>query len=125
MRLSLVGEAEPVRIACNPSDLEEMVEILLENAGKYAGSGAVVTVAVRREDGRVILQVSDSGPGLSDRDLEQIGTRFWRAAQHRDQPGTGLGHAIVEQIAYGNEGVVTVDRAPEGGLRTQIELRAL
>ncbi|QIK63588.1 HAMP domain-containing histidine kinase [Leucobacter viscericola] len=127
VQLSLDGESEPVRIACNPSDLEEMVEILLDNASKYAGSGATVTVAMSREPerGRVILRVSDSGPGLSDRDLEQIGTRFWRAPQHREQPGTGLGHAIVEQIAYGNRAAVRVDRAPEGGLRTQIELRAL
>lgn len=124
-QLVLSGESEPVRIACNLSDLEEMVEILLDNAGKYAGPEAVVTVAMRREQDRVILQVSDSGPGLSDHDLEQIGTRFWRAAQHRELPGTGLGQAIVEQIAYGNGAVVKVDRAPEGGLRTQIELRVL
>ncbi|QIM15744.1 HAMP domain-containing histidine kinase [Leucobacter insecticola] len=125
VRLELAGETEPVRAACNLSDLEEMVEILLDNAGKYAGSGSVVRVALCREQDRVILQVSDSGPGLSDGDLEQIGARFWRAVQHRDQPGTGLGHAILSQLACGNESTVRVDRAPEGGLRTRIEMGAL
>lgn len=125
VRLELAGETEPVRVACNLSDLEEMAEILLDNAGKYAGSGSIVSVGLHREQDRVILQVSDSGPGLSDHALEQIGTRFWRAVQHREQPGTGLGHAIINQLAYGNEATVRVDRAPEGGLRTRIEMRAL
>lgn len=124
LAVQLVGESEAVRVACNASDLEEMVEILLDNAAKYAGEGATVTVSMRRETDRVVLAVADSGLGLSEAEIAQIGTRFWRAVSHRALPGTGLGHAIIAQIAYGNGATMVVDRAPEGGLRTRIELRA-
>lgn len=111
-------------LACRGSDLEEMVEILLDNARKYAGRGATVRVGLVPAPGRVTLEVSDSGSGLPDAELERLGTRFWRSAAHADLPGTGLGHAILVELARANDATVTVDRAPEGGLRTRVRMRA-
>lgn len=111
-------------VACRGSDLEEMVEILLDNARKYAGWGSTVRVGLvpDPEDDTVCLVVSDSGAGLSDDDLERVGTRFWRSAAHADRAGTGLGYAILTELARANAATVAVDRAPEGGIRTRVRM---
>lgn len=72
-------------------DLVEITEILLENAAKYAGEAATVTVSLRDEAGSTVLEVGDDGPGLDADDLAQVGNRFWRSDRHRGLPGTGLG----------------------------------
>ncbi|QAY59103.1 HAMP domain-containing histidine kinase [Microbacterium protaetiae] len=118
-----------VRLACRRSDLEEIVATLLENAGKYAGEGAIVRLCLAQEshpDGDVVsVSVSDDGPGLDDAELAQAGTRFWRSARHRGQPGTGLGLAIVGQLVRANGGTLRIDRAAEGGLRIVMRFEAI
>lgn len=139
MRLRVVGDAE-VRVACRKSDLEEIVETLLDNARKYAGDGAEIVVGFvlasdsdedAREDdvddrggaaGRAVLEISDNGPGVDSGELAQLGTRFWRSPGHRAKPGTGLGLAIVGELARANRASVGYDRAPEGGLRVRVSL---
>lgn len=122
--LAVETAGDDVRVACRDGDLEEIVETLLDNARKYAGRGTTVRVEVVHEHETVTVTVSDSGAGLSDDDLAHVGSRFWRAARHSALPGTGLGHAIVEQLARANRGAVEVDRAPEGGLRTRLRFEA-
>lgn len=124
--VELVAAGDEQRISCRSSDLAEMVEILLDNAGKYAGRGATVWVSLDTEPTRdvVTLEVADSGPGLSDEELGQVGSRFWRAPAHNALPGTGLGYAIIQQLARANLATVEVDRSPQGGLRTRIRMRA-
>lgn len=135
MLLRVVGDAE-VRVACRKSDLEEIVETLLDNAKKYAGEGATVTMAFAlapdpddgdadgdpRVPGRAVLEISDDGPGVHDDELSQLGTRFWRSPAHRAKPGTGLGLAIVGELARANSATVSYDLAHEGGLRARVSL---
>jgi signal transduction histidine kinase len=116
--------AELVRTEFGRADLVEIVEILLENAAKYAGDDAVVTVRLAEREGRSVLEVSDNGPGLSDDELDHVGDRFWRSTEHTGLPGTGLGLAIARQLALANGGDLTVDRAEEGGLRVRVWLGA-
>ena len=103
-------------------DLDEVVEIVADNAAKYApGSRFRVEVSPHNADGhRTALIMSDSGPGLETAEIELVGRRFWRAAAHAQLPGSGLGLAIVEQLARANDAEAVIDRAPEGGLRITI-----
>lgn len=117
-----VEGAESVRTDFDRADLVEILEILLENAGKYAGAEAIVTVRLDQAEGTPILEVRDDGAGVSDAELEQIGGRFWRASAHAGLPGTGLGLAIARQLARANGGELGIDRAPEGGLRVRVRL---
>lgn len=112
-----------VRLDCRRSDLDDMLGAVIENALKYAGVGAVVTVGVRAVVGkhRIRISISDDGPGLDDDELAQVTKRFWRSSRHRGEQGTGLGLAIVDQLARGNDGTAVVDHAPEGGLRVSLE----
>lgn len=111
-----------VDVRCERDDLEEIVEILLDNARKYVPSGHTVKVGFERENGRTVLTVSDSGHGLDSADLARIGTRFWRSQHHSEYPGSGLGYAIITELARANNGIVNVDASPEGGLRTRVML---
>ncbi|WP_026937070.1 sensor histidine kinase [Gulosibacter molinativorax] len=122
--IRLITEGETFRVVFRQSDLDEIIEILLDNARKYAGEGATVWVSLKPDGDAVILEVADSGPGLDDEQLARIGTRFWRATGHSALPGTGLGHAILTQLARANHATVLVDRARQGGLRTRVRMRA-
>lgn len=120
--IGVVTSGAEERLLCRRGDLEEIVENIVDNTRKYA-AGSTLRIGLEPDAGGAILVISDSGSGLDDDDLARVGTRFWRSAVHRDQQGTGLGYAIIEQLAHANEATVEVDRAPEGGLRTRVRLR--
>jgi len=112
-----------VRLACNPADLDDMLDALIENALKYAGAGATVTIdATCLPRARVVVSVSDDGPGLDESELVVADRRFWRSPRHRDVRGTGLGIPIVSQLARANGGSILLARAEQGGLRVELHL---
>jgi signal transduction histidine kinase len=95
-------------------DVEQLLDVAVDNALRYAGPDATVSVSAARADSTVELAVSDDGPGLPDEDLSRAAARFWRGRDDKD--GTGLGLAIAGEIAAGHGGTIAVERAPEGGL---------
>ncbi len=103
-------------------DVEQLLDVALENARRYAGQGTAVTVSAELTGETVDLVVSDNGSGLPDEDLARAATRFWRARD--DGSGTGLGLAIAAEIAAGHGGTISVERAPEGGLLVRYRLPA-
>lgn len=117
--IRVVASATEHELPVRRGDLEEIVEILLDNARKYAGRGS--TVRVELGGPGTDLLVADSGSGLDAEELGHVGTRFWRSDAHRALPGTGLGYAIVEQLARANGAAVEISRAPEGGLLTRVK----
>jgi len=92
----------------------------VDNALRYAGRAATVTVSTRQTDETAELIVSDDGSGLPDEDLSRASARFWRGKD--DGAGTGLGLAIAAEIAAGHGGTVGVEKAPEGGLLVRFRL---
>lgn len=103
-------------------DVEQLLDVAIDNALRYAGPGTTVTVSAVHTDETVDLTVSDDGAGLSEDDLSKATSRFWRG--RNDRSGTGLGLAIAAEIAAGHGGTITVDKAAEGGLRVCYELPA-
>ncbi|MCI2420309.1 HAMP domain-containing histidine kinase [Saccharopolyspora sp. K220] len=103
-------------------DLAQIVDVLLDNAIKYAGAGA--TVAVRCESGadRCTLTVSDTGPGLSDEEISLAAQRFWRAGRHRGSRGSGLGLAIADQLVTARGGSLHIEGAQPHGLSVWLGL---
>ena len=101
-------------------DLEQLLDVALDNALRYAGSGTTITVSTGQQDDTVDLVVSDDGPGLPDEDLSRASARFWRG--QKDRAGTGLGLAIASEIAAGHGGTVGVEKAQEGGLLVRFRL---
>lgn len=119
--LTLVADDEAeITIPCGLSDLEEIIDVVLDNAAKYAGDGTTVWVRLEESTEAIRLTIEDSGAGLTSDDLHKIGTRFWRSSKHSMAPGTGLGLAIVMQLMNASSGETTFDRSSYGGLRVRL-----
>ncbi len=95
--------------------LERAVTNLLDNAAKYGPPDGTVTV--RLDSGT--LTVMDEGPGVSESDLPMVFERFYRAADARTLPGSGLGLSIVRQAVRRHGGhVMMANREPTGAVLT-------
>ena len=92
--------------------LRVVIENLAQNALRYAGPGATLTVAVAPGE----LKVSDNGAGVSEEDLPRLLERFFRADRARGSRGTGLGLAVVKHIVAAAGGTVDAEGAPGHGL---------
>jgi two-component system phosphate regulon sensor histidine kinase PhoR len=116
--VAIAGDVPPVRM--DEGAMTLVLLNLVDNAVKYAADGKRLLVTLRRDPadaGRVLLEVSDSGPGIERGERERIFERFYRARRVRGQPvrGSGIGLAIVKHICVAHGGDVTVDAAPGGG----------
>jgi signal transduction histidine kinase len=100
----------------NPIRLKQMAGNLIGNAVKYTPPGGYIWVRVFSEDGMLIFQVQDTGPGIQSQDQPYIFNKFYRGSNFpSDTPGTGLGLAIVKSIAENHQGRVWVESNPGNG----------
>lgn len=106
--------------------LRELVTILVDNAIKYSPEGSSVGVSVVGAAGKVILSVSDNGPGIPPEALPRIFDRFYRVdkARSREAGGTGLGLSIARWIAESHGGSISATSAPGRGTTFTVELPA-
>jgi two-component system sensor histidine kinase QseC len=113
--------AEPCHVPGNETLLAVLVRNLVDNAVRYGPTSARVTITLRqRDDGRMILQVEDSGAGLSDGDLLRLGERFFRVPGN-DENGSGLGWSIVKRIAIVHQMQLSATRSAKlGGLAVTV-----
>ncbi|WP_027941740.1 sensor histidine kinase [Amycolatopsis taiwanensis] len=116
--IELVHSGQPGTVSATEAEVSQVLDVLLDNAIKYAGSGARVEVITRPG----LVEVRDNGPGLTEAELGQAQTRFWRATHHRDLPGTGLGLAIAERLAGGRGGRIELAAVTPHGLSVRVEL---
>ncbi|MBX3468341.1 MAG: response regulator [Planctomycetes bacterium] len=125
-RIALDVDATPPAAAdVDPDMLERVVLNLLSNALKFTPEGGRVRVVVAEEaDGRLRLEVRDSGPGIPAHQRERVFERFEQldAGDARRFGGTGLGLAIARDLVAVHGGTIAVDDAPEGGARLVVTL---
>ncbi|KYF81957.1 PAS domain-containing sensor histidine kinase [Sorangium cellulosum] len=109
---------------CDRRALEQVLMNLLDNAIKYAGEGAHVTVKARSLDQQVTIAVADDGPGIPPHHLGRIFERFYRvdAGRSRDLGGTGLGLAIVKHLVELMNGSIEVESAIGRGTQFTVRL---
>jgi two-component system, OmpR family, phosphate regulon sensor histidine kinase PhoR len=89
---------------------EQVLGNLLDNAIKYAGDGAGITVSARLEGDMIAVSVADTGSGIAPQHLERLFERFYRVdtGRSREMGGTGLGLAIVKHLVESMGGAVAV-----------------
>lgn len=78
--------------------LRELLSNLIDNALRYTPAGGSVTVRVREDEGLMLLEVEDTGPGIAPAERAHVFERFYRILDN-SAPGSGLGLAIVREIA--------------------------
>lgn len=104
--------------------LAELCGNLIDNAIRYAGDDAVITVRTWSDGAVAVLQVIDNGPGIPLRERDAVFERFYRREQSgttaQTADGSGLGLAIVKEIARKHRAVVTLGEAPGGGLEVTV-----
>jgi heavy metal sensor kinase len=123
--IDLVRETtHPVEIEGDRTRLKQVVVNLLDNAIKYTPEHGRISMAVRAEDSTALLEVSDTGPGVSDTALPHLFERFFRADEVRSREigGAGLGLSIVQSICTAHGGSVTAANTPPSGCRFTVEL---
>jgi two-component system sensor histidine kinase KdpD len=94
---------------------------LLDNAVKYSASGSTIEVRAGG-NGTVDIGVRTSGPAIPEHEQEKIFERFYRGDQARRVPGTGMGLAIVRQIAQAHGGALSVSSTDSSGTEFTLSL---
>jgi signal transduction histidine kinase len=115
---SLVARVDAgLRVALEPQETAQLLDIALDNAIKYGGRTVTVTAEAGDDeagDDEVDLVVADDGPGIPEADRHRASDRFWRGDSA--QAGSGLGLAIAREIVSGHGGRITLETSPTGGL---------
>jgi two-component system OmpR family sensor kinase len=117
-------EVEPATVTGDADRLRQVVDNLLSNVRSHTPSQAPVRVSLQRLDGRAVLTVADSGPGLSEEQAARVFERFWRSDESRSRAsgGVGLGLSIVAAVAAAHGGKASARSAPGEGATFVVEL---
>ncbi|KUF15613.1 histidine kinase [Streptomyces silvensis] len=108
VRLTAAAEGDPW-LTADPLRLRQAIGNLVSNAIRHTPQGGSVTVLCRPVDGSsVVIEVTDTGTGISAEDLPHVFDRFWRADKSRTRAtgGSGLGLAIVRNLTQAHGGTV-------------------
>jgi PAS domain S-box-containing protein len=116
LTLTLDVPSDLPEVFADPRRLSQILTNLLANAYKYTQQGGA-TIRVRAVDGRLQVDVADTGVGVSEEDREKLFTRFFRADDTavRQQPGTGLGLNITKSLVELHGGKIWVESEPGQG----------
>lgn len=110
------------RVLGDRGQLTRLVRNLTDNAARH--SRGTVALSLHQDNGVAVLNVDDDGQGIPSSERERIFRRFVRLeeARDRDSGGSGLGLSIVAEIAAAHGGKVSVQDAPLGGARFEVQL---
>lgn len=122
LRLEVAGGG-PARADVDPERLAQITANLVENALKYANT--TVRVGVHRADGRFELRVDDDGPGVPPGERERVFERLYMPRQAPGRKvGTGIGLAIVHELAGAMGGTAHCEPLEPGGTRFTVTIPA-
>ena len=124
IRLEVTSYPTINTVLTDSDKLERILLNLLFNALKFTPAGGRVEVKVRSESGELVLEVSDTGTGISEEQLPFIFDRFWQAdtSSQRKYRGVGIGLALVKELVEIQGGNVEVTSAVGKGTRFTIRL---
>ena len=104
--------------------IKQLVVILLDNSIKYTQSKDSIGIKTYKQDGKAVLEVVDTGIGISNEAIDHIFERFYREekSRNREKGGMGLGLSIAYNIVNLHKGSIKFDREREKGARVIVKL---
>lgn len=124
LTLGTVEDGDRLAVLGDADELTRALTNLVGNAVRHTvRGGQVVVEALRREDGRVAVAVTDGCGGIREADLARVFDLGWRADPGRSHEGAGLGLAIAKGVAEAHDGSIGVVNVP-GGCRFALVLPA-
>jgi signal transduction histidine kinase len=123
LAFSFLGSS-PVVIEGDKGRIFQLLDNLISNAIKFTPDGGRVDVRVVPALDGAVIEVSDTGMGLSPGEAELVFDRFFRSSRAHEQqvPGTGLGLFIARAIAEAHGGTLTASSRDGSGTTFRIEL---
>lgn len=130
-RLKMSADKKNVKIGISGEDisvygvrkiLDEMIFNLCDNAVKYNKEGGTVEIRVKKEDGKTVLSVRDTGIGIAPSQQSRVFERFYRADKSRSKAegGTGLGLSIVKHGAMYHGAEIKLTSTPGEGTEVTV-----
>lgn len=112
--ISVVREYDgPVMIKADPTQIKQVVTNLVLNAIQAMKDGGILTIATVKKDGKVIFSISDTGAGISKKDITNVFVPFFTTKDVGE--GTGLGLSVVYGIVQSHNGDIKVKSRPGEG----------
>jgi signal transduction histidine kinase len=115
----------PLMVRADPRALRRMLTNTLGNAVKFTPEGGKIALVARGEDGRLIVDTIDNGPGIPVAERDRLGQPYVRGASGASAEGAGLGLALVRAMADLHGGWLSFHDAPGGGALVRIDLPVL
>jgi signal transduction histidine kinase len=109
-----LGPVPDGSVRADPEALRIALDALLENAVKYTEQGDAIALTAWVDDGALVIEVADSGPGVPVAAAESIFARSTRANRDGDPAGHGLGLAIVDAIVRAHDGSCSLESSVRG-----------
>lgn len=125
--LTLTLDATPFQTFSVVGDVHRLIQLvsnLLENSLRYTDAGGEVCIKLTTTANNLILNISDSSPGVPIADLSKIFERLYRVDKSRSRSvgGSGLGLSICKNIVEAHAGKIIAENSPMGGLSITVQL---
>ena len=123
IEVAFISSSESISIDGDGQRLEQLFANLANNSQHYTSTPGRLEINIKKHSGKVIIEWSDSEPGVSDEELEKLFERLYRveASRNRNAGGSGLGLSIAQNIVLAHDGKIAAKQSPLGGISFFIE----
>jgi signal transduction histidine kinase len=116
---------KPVLVLCDAEKLRLALKEVVDNAHRYTPEGGNIVIRLFRREEQAVVEIKDTGIGMSPEVQEQVFVRFYREDEARSTRGFGLGLSIAKRIMDLHYGQITVHSAPKLGTTFRLILTAV
>lgn len=123
-QISAYIDSRDISIMGDAQRLQQLFSNLLQNTCRYTDRGGQLQISMQEQADQVLIEWSDSTPGVSEDHMDKLFDRLYRveSSRNRAEGGSGLGLAICKNIIEAHEGSIKADHSPLGGLKLTITL---
>lgn len=124
IELSLISNSKSCMMVGDVNRINQLLNNVLNNALQYTDEGGTTEIKLECEKHSVVIEISDSSPGLTENQLSKIFERWYRTEKSRNKNtgGSGLGLAICKEIILAHNGEISASQSSLGGISIKIQL---